>query len=74
MEEIRAATGAVMATVACDVATAEGRQARMKANPAERFGDPAEFGEACAFLCSAKTGWITDQNLLSDGSAFPGTR
>src|SRR5690606_10533329 len=27
--------------------------ARMKANPAGRFGDPTEFGHACAFLCSA---------------------
>ena len=48
-------------------------QARMKANPAERFGDPAEFGEACAFLCSAQAGYITGQNLLLDGGAFPGT-
>ena len=45
----------------------------MKSNPAERFGDPAEFGEACAFLCSAQAGYITGQNLLLDGGAFPGT-
>ncbi len=35
--------------------------------PAGRFGDPAEFGEACAFLCSAQAGYITGQNLLIDG-------
>ena len=35
--------------------------------PAKRFGDPAEFGEACAFLCSAQAGYITGQNLLMDG-------
>ena len=35
--------------------------------PAERFGDPAEFGEACAFLCSARAGYITGQNLTIDG-------
>ena len=35
--------------------------------PAHRFGDPAEFGEACAFLCSAQVGYITGQNLLIDG-------
>ena len=46
---------------------------RMKANPAERFGDPEEFGLACAFLCGAKSGFITGQNLLMDGGAFPGT-
>jgi 3-oxoacyl-[acyl-carrier protein] reductase len=46
---------------------------RMKANPAGRFGDPEEFGLACAFLCGAKSGFITGQNLLLDGGAFPGT-
>ena len=35
--------------------------------PAHRIGDPAEFGEACAFLCSAQVGYITGQNLLIDG-------
>ena len=46
---------------------------RAKLNPAGRFGDPEEFGQACAFLCSAKAGFITGQNLLLDGGAFPGT-
>ena len=46
---------------------------RMAANPAGRFGDPAEFGEACAYLCSQQAGYITGQNLLLDGGAFPGT-
>ncbi|MCB2103019.1 MAG: SDR family oxidoreductase [Rhodobacterales bacterium] len=41
--------------------------------PAGRFGDPAEFGEACAFLCAAQAGYITGQNFLIDGGAFPGT-
>jgi 3-oxoacyl-[acyl-carrier protein] reductase len=40
--------------------------------PARRFGDPAEFGAACAFLCSAQAGYITGQNLLIDGGVFPG--
>ena len=35
--------------------------------PAKRFGDPSEFGDACAFLCSAQAGYITGQNLLMDG-------
>ena len=35
--------------------------------PAQRFGDPSEFGAACAFLCSAQAGYITGQNLLIDG-------
>jgi 3-oxoacyl-[acyl-carrier protein] reductase len=46
---------------------------RKAANPAGRFGDPSEFGEACAFLCSAHSGYITGQNLLLDGGAYPGT-
>jgi 3-oxoacyl-[acyl-carrier protein] reductase len=47
--------------------------ARRRQNPAQRFGTPAEFGAACAFLCSAHTGYITGQNLLLDGGAYPGT-
>ena len=46
---------------------------RAKLNPAGRFGDPEEFGYACAFLCGAKAGYITGQNILLDGGAFPGT-
>src|SRR5882757_9923216 len=46
---------------------------RAKLNPSGRFGDPEEFGQACAFLCSAKAGFITGQNILLDGGAFPGT-
>lgn len=38
--------------------------------PARRFGTPAEFGAACAFLCSAQAGYITGQSLLIDGGAF----
>ena len=45
---------------------------RRAAAPAKRFGDPAEFGAACAFLCSAHAGYITGQSLLIDGGAFPG--
>jgi 3-oxoacyl-[acyl-carrier protein] reductase len=46
---------------------------RRSANPAGRFGTPAEFGDACAYLCSAQAGFITGQNILLDGGAFPGT-
>ena len=48
-------------------------QARRKAIPASRFGEAAEFGAYCAFLCSAHAGYITGQNLLIDGGAYPGT-
>jgi 3-oxoacyl-[acyl-carrier protein] reductase len=45
---------------------------RIASVPAKRVGDPAEFGAACAFLCSAQAGYITGQNLVIDGGAFPG--
>ncbi len=45
---------------------------RMATVPAKQFGTAEEFGAACAFLCSAQAGYITGQNLLIDGGAFPG--
>jgi 3-oxoacyl-[acyl-carrier protein] reductase len=48
-------------------------KARMDANPAKRFGTIEEFGDACAYLCSAQAGYITGQNLLLDGGSYPGT-
>jgi 3-oxoacyl-[acyl-carrier protein] reductase len=42
-------------------------------NPAKRFGRPDEFGATCAFLCSSHAGYITGQNILIDGGAYPGT-
>lgn len=47
--------------------------ARADQNPSGRFGDPEEFGRACAFLCSASSGYIVGQNLLLDGGAFNAT-
>jgi 3-oxoacyl-[acyl-carrier protein] reductase len=47
--------------------------ARRNANPAKRFGTPAEFGAVCAFLCSVHASYMTGQNILLDGGAFPGT-
>jgi 3-oxoacyl-[acyl-carrier protein] reductase len=40
--------------------------------PAKRFGDPAEFGAACAYLCSRQSGFMTGQNLQLDGGAYMG--
>ncbi len=48
------------------------RAERIAAIPAKRLGQPDEFGAACAFLCSAQAGYITGQNILLDGGAFPG--
>lgn len=46
---------------------------RRRTIPAGRFGSAAEFGELCAFLCSQQAGYLTGQNLLIDGGAYPGT-
>lgn len=40
--------------------------------PMGRFGDPAEFGAACAFLCSRQAGYITGQTIGVDGGALVG--
>lgn len=48
------------------------RAAAQAGIPARRFGRPDEFGAACAFLCSARAGFITGQNLLLDGGEFRG--
>jgi 3-oxoacyl-[acyl-carrier protein] reductase len=47
--------------------------ARKQTIPAHRFGTPAEFGQVCAFLCSMQAGYLTGQNILLDGGAYPGT-
>jgi 3-oxoacyl-[acyl-carrier protein] reductase len=41
--------------------------------PAQRFGTADEFGAFCAFMCSAQAGYLTGQNILLDGGAYPGT-
>lgn len=48
-------------------------EGRRKSNPTQRFGQAPEFGAMCAFICSAHTGYMTGQNLLMDGGAYPGT-
>lgn len=61
------------AAQASGLTTAQVMAQRALKNPAGRFGTPAEFGAACAFLCGAQAGYITGQNLLMDGGAYPGT-
>jgi 3-oxoacyl-[acyl-carrier protein] reductase len=48
------------------------RAEMLKPVPAGRFGTPEEFGDACAFLCSAHAGYITGQNLQIDGGGYEG--
>ncbi|MDO9092643.1 MAG: SDR family oxidoreductase [Rubrivivax sp.] len=46
---------------------------RRALNPTRRFGSADEFGAYCAFLCSVHAGYVTGQNLLMDGGAYPGS-
>lgn len=41
--------------------------------PSQRFGTPEEFGAVCAMLCSQQASYLTGQNVLLDGGAYPGT-
>ena len=60
------------AAKAADISLDEARKRRRNTIPAKRFGSPDEFGLACAFLCGSRAGYITGQNLLLNGGAFPG--
>jgi 3-oxoacyl-[acyl-carrier protein] reductase len=66
------ATLAVMAK-ARDIPLDQARAERAAAIPAGRFGTADEFGVACAYLCGAQAGYVTGQNFLIDGGAYPGT-
>ena len=46
---------------------------RQAAIPAKRFGSADEFGALCAFMCSTQAAYLTGQNILLDGGAYPGT-
>lgn len=51
----------------------EARAKRAAGIPARRYGTAAEFGAACAFLCSQQAGFIVGQNILLDGGATNAT-
>jgi 3-oxoacyl-[acyl-carrier protein] reductase len=68
----RLASNMAMTAKKRGVSIEEARKERMASVPAKRFGTPAEFGDACAFLCSAQAGYITGQSLLIDGGIYPG--
>ena len=57
---------------AAGVSVDEFAERQKQSVPAKRFGNETEFGEACAFLCSAQAGYITGQNLVIDGGRYPG--
>ncbi len=52
---------------------AEVEAASVAAIPARRYGEPAEFGAVCAFLCSEQAGYLTGQTIVLDGGALHAT-
>ena len=50
----------------------EARQKIVDGLATRRMGTMEEFGAACAFLCSDKSGYISGQNLQLDGGTYPG--
>ncbi len=55
------------------ISVEESRKRRVAMVPAGRLGTSEEFGQACAYLCSAQASYVTGQNFLIDGGAYPGT-
>lgn len=70
-DRLRATIASTASKAGCSIE--EMMQQRREGSPAGRFGQIEEFGHACAFLCSAHAGYISGQNLLIDGGAYPGT-
>lgn len=70
MDTDRLRGGLRMAAKNAGVSEEEAALRQQSEIPARRFGNPEEFGNACAFLCSAHAGYITGQNLLMDGGLF----
>ncbi len=50
----------------------EARAQQVASIAAGRLGDPAEFGDMCAFLCSAQAGYTSGQNIQLDGGSYEG--
>jgi len=55
-----------------DISYEEAREQQVASIAAGRLGRPGEFGDACAFLCSAQAGYISGQNLQLDGGSYAG--
>jgi 3-oxoacyl-[acyl-carrier protein] reductase len=69
-DRLKTVLGAAAKRRGIDYETAKAE--RIESIPAKRLGDLAGFGATCAFLCSVHAGFITGQNILIDGGAFPG--
>ena len=68
----RLRTGMTFRAERAGVSIEEMYEATAAEHPAGRLGDPAEFGDVCAFLCSAQAGYLTGQNVIFDGGNYRG--
>jgi 3-oxoacyl-[acyl-carrier protein] reductase len=50
----------------------EAREKLVSRITAGRFGQPKEFGDYCAFLCSQQASYISGQNVQLDGGSYDG--
>ncbi len=70
-DRVRSAVGAMAANAGKTLD--EMIEQRSQSIPARRLGQADEFGAMCAMLCAMQTGYLTGQNILLDGGAYPGT-
>jgi 3-oxoacyl-[acyl-carrier protein] reductase len=68
----RQRTMAELVMAATGVSWEDARAQQVASIAAGRLGDPAEFGDMCAFLCSAQAGYTTGQNIQLDGGSYEG--
>ena len=52
------------------ISTDAARARRMAGIPVQRYGSAADFGAACAFLCSEDAGYITGQQINLNGGRY----
>ncbi|MEZ7812883.1 MAG: 3-oxoacyl-[acyl-carrier protein] reductase [Paracoccaceae bacterium] len=52
-----------------NISMLEARAERTATIPARRYGSAADFGAACAFLCSQQAAYMVGQNIVLDGGA-----
>lgn len=71
MDTKRLRSGISASAKALGISEEDAARRQMEEIPARRFGNPDEFGNTCAFLCSVHAGYITGQNILMDGGLFP---
>jgi 3-oxoacyl-[acyl-carrier protein] reductase len=50
---------------------AAARAQQVASIPARRLGKPSEFGQTCAFVCSAQAAYMTGMNIRLDGGSYP---